>query len=233
MNKMNNHYQTFEKIGNRNQGGHRMVFGLKQFLLAAVVLVFSVFTANAQLANVPLTSGSFNDDVIANGIGATNTATTGTMPGVTYPTIGIDGVGYTFVDNTYKWYSGTAAFPTCGVPATISSSLTPGLVYSTQSASANNSMSIASNTYAGSVLPTTGSIALSTPANYSKLYVLYETVQNTTGPTITATVTFSDATTQIISGISFVNWFTNSGTTYSNMQRAQNVAAGGVSGCGG
>ncbi len=205
----------------------------------AFVLFFQIicfhFASKAQYVSVPVTG--FNNDIVANGVGATNTVSTGSLPGLSQPTIGVDGNGpsaYSFVDNTYKWYSGTAAFPTCGMPASnqISSALTSGLTYNLQSYSANNAITVVSNTYTGSVYPTTGTATLTTPASFGKLYVLYETVMNTTGPTLTATITFTDASTQVISGISVVNWFTNTGAAYTNMQRAQNVAPGTVSTCG-
>lgn len=193
-------------------------------------MVFIAMGVKAQYVNIPVTG--FNNDLVANGTGATNTATTGTMPGVTNPAIGCDGVGYTFIDATYKWHSGST-LPTCFLPTggAIPSTLTPGLTYQMQNYTSFNALSIASNTYTGSVLPTSGTISLSTPASYGVLKVLYETVQNTAGPTITATITFTDATTQVISGISFVNWFTNTGTTYSNISRAQNVAPGAPGAC--
>src|SRR6185436_12732493 len=208
---------------------------LKNCLLqAAAVTLFllvTFYTAFGQYSNVPVTG--FNNDAVANGVGATNTISTGTMPGVTQPTIGIDGVGYTFIDATYKWYSGST-LPTCFLPTggAVPSALTAGLTYQLQSYSANNVMTITSNTYAGSVWPTSGAVTLSTPASYTNLYVLYETVQNTAGPTITATITFTDFSTQVISGNTFVNWFTATGVAYTpTISRAQNVAPGTPGGC--
>ncbi|MES1224986.1 MAG: hypothetical protein ABUT20_56380, partial [Bacteroidota bacterium] len=127
------------------------------FLLLTIVLFLTSYNAKAQLVNVPVSG--YNNDIIANGISGTNTVSAGTLQGVSQPTIGVDGNGpsaYSFVDNTYKWYSGSASFPTCGVPATVASAQTAGLTYTLQSAAANNSMTIASNTYAGSVYPTAG-----------------------------------------------------------------------------
>ncbi len=189
-------------------------------------------TLTPAYSNVPVTG--FNNDIVANGIGTTNTSSTGSMPGVTYPVNGVDGAGYTFVDNTYKWYPGASAFPTCGLPSNnqVPSSLTPGLTYTLQSYSANNALTVGSNTFPGSIFPTTGTLNLLTPTTCAKLFVLYESVMYITGPTVTATVTFTDATTQVFSGNAMANWFTNTGTVYSNMQRAQNTAPGTVSSCG-
>jgi trimeric autotransporter adhesin len=199
------------------------------------LLALMIVNANAQLVNVPVTG--FNNDVVANGDGQVingNTSGTGSMANmVTQPAIGIDGVGYTFIDATYKWYT-AAALPTCYLPTggAVPSALTSGLTYQLQSYSAFNARTITSNTYAGSVWPTTGSVSLVTPASYTNLYVLYETVQNTAGPTITATITFTDASTQVISGNTFVNWFTATGVAYTpTISRAQNVAPGTPGGC--
>ncbi len=205
----------------QNSRWHHLVFAFLLLLLA--------HTSQAQLVNVPVTG--FNNDIVANGTGLTNTVSTGTLPGVTQPTIGVDGNGpgaYSFIDATYKWYSGSAA-PTCFLPTggAVPSSLTSGLTYQLQDYSTNNALTIASNTYVGSVWPTSGSVDLVTPASYGKLFVLYESVLNTTGPSITATVTFTDLSTQVFAGNTVVNWFTNSGVAYSStISRAQNAAPG-------
>src|SRR6185436_4889196 len=83
------------------------------FLFFAVLLM----NAHAQFSNVPVTG--FNNDIIASPDGSfsTNTSTTGTTPGVTYPTIGTDGNGpgaFTLVSSDYRWYSG-GTLATCGL----------------------------------------------------------------------------------------------------------------------
>ncbi|MBK9401351.1 MAG: hypothetical protein IPN36_10980 [Bacteroidetes bacterium] len=204
-------------------------------------LLLTILSANAQFTNIPVTG--FNNDIVANGTGDgtngtnLNTISTGNMNGmVTQPTIGVDGVGYTLIDATYKWYSASAA-PTCFMPTggAVPSALTPGLTYQLQSYSGLNARTVVSNTYSGSVWPTTGSLSLVTPASYGTLYVLYESVMNTAGPTITATVTFTDLTTQVFPGNTIVNWFTATGIAYNNsgagISRAQNVAPGAANAC--
>ncbi|MBL0340938.1 MAG: hypothetical protein IPP71_08425 [Bacteroidetes bacterium] len=211
---------------------------LWQFAIVLVFYSLLTFSAHAQLANVPITG--FTNDLVANGTGdgtngtTLNTATTGNMNGmVTQPTIGVDGVGYTFIDATYKWWTGSVA-PACYLPTggAIPSAITSGLTYQLQSYSAFNAMTIVSNTYPGSVWPTTGTVTLTAPSSYTNLYVLYESVMNTAGPTITATVTFTDATTQVFSGNTLLNWFTATGVAYTpSISRAQNVAAGAANAC--
>ena len=69
-------------------------------MLTFLVLLFFSFNLNAQLVNIPVTG--FTNDLVANGTGATNTVSTGSMAGmVTQPTIGVDGVGYTFIDGKF------------------------------------------------------------------------------------------------------------------------------------
>jgi hypothetical protein len=203
-------------------------------LFVSFLLILFTSKLQAQLVNVPVTG--FNNDIVANGTGLTNTVSTGALPGVTQPTIGVDGNGpgaYSFIDATYKWYSGSAA-PTCFLPTggAIPSALTSGLTYQLQDYSSNNALTIASNTYSGSVWPTSGSVDLVTPASYGKLFVLYESVLNTTGPSITATITFTDLSTQVFAGNTVVNWFTNTGVAYTpTISRAQNAAPGNPGGC--
>lgn len=73
----------------------------KALSLLLLILLFGSLSIQAQLSNVPVTG--FNNDVVANGTGLTNTVSTGTLPGVTQPTIGVDGNGpgaYSFIDAT-------------------------------------------------------------------------------------------------------------------------------------
>ena len=76
-------------------------------VLALVILLLSTINLKAQLVNGPVTG--FNNDVVANG--------SGTFPnpnsGVTYPTIGFDGAGYSLVA---QGYTIGAATPTCYMP---------------------------------------------------------------------------------------------------------------------
>jgi len=115
-------------------------------LMTLMSLIF--VNVNAQFSNVPCTG--FNNDIIASPDGSffTNTATTGTTPGVTYPTIGTDGNGpgaFTLVSSDYKWYSG-GALATCGLVSggSYASASTSGLTYVIQSTTANNAMTITS-----------------------------------------------------------------------------------------
>lgn len=212
---------------------------MKQFSSLRLVLCSLLMSLSlglsAQYSNIPCTG--YNNDIIANdGSASSNDATSGMPQGVTYPTIWVDGnlpAGYGFIASDYKWWSGGPA-ATCGLVSggNYPSGTTNGLIYTIQSTTADNSLSIASNTYSGSVIPTSGALVLVTPKSYTKLFVLYETVMNTAGPTITATITFTDASTQVITGNTVVNWFSAGISGYAGtMQRASNVAPGTPSTC--
>lgn len=211
-----------------------------RWLLCALFLLgITATNVNAQLVNIPCTG--YNNDIIASPDGsyATNTASTGTTPGVTYPTIGVDGNApgaYTLVASNYKWYSG-GTLATCGLTSggSYASASTAGLTYVIQSTTANNALTVTSGTYTGNPFSTTGTMTLVSPAKYTKLYVMYESVLNASAPTMTATITFTDLSTQVIPGNVLVNWFTTPAAgnlAYSGtMQRTNNAAPGTLSTC--
>jgi len=178
----------------------------------------------AQYVPIPVTG--FNNDVVANGVG------TNSILGTTYPTIGMDGAQYTFIDNTYKYVS-TNALPTCFMPVsgTAASLQTAGMTYQFQSYTANNAMTIDNNstTYTTSPFANTGTLTLVTPASYGKLLVLYESVLNVSPMLVDVTVTFTDASTQSFPGNNCVNWFTTTLPAYSGMGRT--TPTGGIQ-CG-
>ena len=173
---------------------------IQVFLLIGFTIVY---TAKAQLVSVAVTG--FNNDIVANGVGFNS------IPGTTYPSIGMDGAGYTFIDNTYK-YSSSSSLPTCFLPVnqTLTSLRTPGLNYSLQSYTGFNSMTIDNDNtaYLTSPFAKTGTLTLATPASYSKLFVLYESVMYISPMSVDVTVTFTDASTQVFNGNTCVNWFT-------------------------
>jgi hypothetical protein len=185
-------------------------------------------TGGVALTNptIPVPVTGFNNDIVANGVG------TNSSLGFTYATIGVDGAGYLFIDNTYK-YAAANALPTCFMPVNklAPSAQTSGLVYEFQDYGddvtlVNNAMSIVNqSTGYVSPLPSSGTLTLTTPASYSKLVVLYESVVNTAPMLVDATVTFTDASTQVINGNTCVNWFTVSAPAYSGMGRATPTGA--------
>ena len=181
---------------------------------ALLFLTICISQVNAQYVNVPVTG--FNNDIVANGVG------TNSVLGITNNQIGIDGKKYYFIDNTFK-YTSANALPTCYMPTNLQapSIRTTGLTYSLQSYTAFNALTLDNNstTYTTSPYPNTGTLMLSTPATYSKLFVLYESVVWVSPMTVNATVTFADASTQVFNGNTCVNWFTATQPAFSNVGR--------------
>lgn len=196
------------------------MFFMQKIFTFIVVYIAIAFSALAQYSNVLCTG--FNNDIVANGTGNNS------IPGTSYPSIGMDGAGYTFIDNTYK-YSASSTFPICFLPVNkqINSTRTPGLTYILQSYSGNNSMTIDNDNtaYLTSPFAKTGTLTLTNPASYTKLYVLYESVMYLSPMTVDVVVTFTDLTTQSFSGNSCVNWFTNTLPTYSGIGRTSPAGA--------
>ncbi|MFN0189395.1 MAG: hypothetical protein ACKVQV_11910, partial [Bacteroidia bacterium] len=171
--------------------------------------------------SVPVPVTGYNNDIVANGVG------TNSSLGFTYATIGVDGAGYVFIDNTYK-YTAANALPTCFMPVNklAASTQTSGLVHQFQDYGdavtlVNNALTIVNQSSAyTSPLPSTGTLTLTTPASYANLVVLYESVVNAGPMLVDATVTFTDATTQVFAGNTCVNWFTVTAPAYAGMGRA-------------
>ena len=184
------------------------------WLIATLLLLSLTFTkTQAQLVNVPVTG--FNNDIVANGVG------TNSVAGLTH-VFGVDGAGYYFIDNTYK-YTASNALPNCFMPTAnlAASTRTAGLTYQLHSYTGNNALTLDNNstTYTTSPFPNTGALTLTTPASYSKLFVLYETVLNTNFMTEDAIVTFTDASTQTFNNNTCVNWFTPTLPAFSSVGR--------------
>lgn len=196
-----------------------MILSIKKIFLAALLISVNTST-NAQLVSVPVSG--FNNDIVANGVGNNS------IPGTTYPSIGMDGAMYTFIDNTYK-YAASSSLPTCFMPInnTAASMRTPGLNYIFQSYSGFNSLTIDNDNtaYLSSPFSKTGTLILTNPASYSKLFVLYESVMYISPMTVNVLVTFTDNSTQAFNGNSCVNWFTATLPAFNNVGRTQPTGA--------
>jgi hypothetical protein len=193
------------------------LFGL---VLLICSVLFLQFSSQAQYTSVPVTG--FNNDIVANGTGSSS------IPGVTYPGIGVDGANYWFIDNTFK-YTAASALPTCFMPVsnTAASLRTSGLTYSLEGYSGNNAMTITntSTTYLTSPFTNSGSLTLSTPASFGTLYVLYESVVNVSPMTVDVVVTFTDASSQSFPANTCVNWFTTTLPAFNGMGRCTPTGA--------
>ncbi|MFZ4401747.1 MAG: CotH kinase family protein [Bacteroidales bacterium] len=161
---------------------------MKKYILFFVLLLFLepfINPLNAQFISIPVTG--FNQDIVANGV-ATSTAST---------TASVDGQSNVFLDNTFK--PGSSFCATASVwPSnnTINSLNTPGLTYTLQPATSSNALQAA----AGS----SGTLNLTTPVSVYNLYVL--ALGGNGACSFNATITFTDATTQLISGLTVPDW---------------------------
>ncbi|MFZ4400882.1 MAG: T9SS type A sorting domain-containing protein [Bacteroidales bacterium] len=155
-------------------------------LLTTMFLMHSFLNLNAQgLQNLPCTG--YTHDVVANGNATSMNSTT----------IDCDGSGYVFVDGFFDPGSGICA--SSGIwPSNqnISSLITSGLTYTLQTPDINNDLVLWDNV--------SGTLNLITPVKASTLYALY--TSGGAGGTVTATVQFTDNSTQVISNISTTSW---------------------------
>lgn len=163
-------------------------------LFFRVLPAIALFSASAMMAQnfqkMPITSG-FTADVIANGEGSSSVSTS----------TDVDGVSFAFVARDFKLTSTSPAL-TYGIPADgiINSVVasTPGLSYQLGNLSANNSLKLIT---AGD----NGTLVFTTPTAAFKLYMLSTSGSGTS--VVSATVTFTDNTTQTFSDISLADWY--------------------------
>ncbi len=144
-------------------------------------------STNSAAAYVNVPASGYNADVVADTAGSAATSTTGD----------VDGVSYAFMAPNFNPSGST--FPTSFLPATglINSVTTTGLSFQLQSYKSNNSLR----------LPTTnsGTLTVTTPLATSDIYLL--ATSGSGASTANVTVTFTDASTQVFSGVSFQDWY--------------------------
>jgi hypothetical protein len=136
---------------------------------------------------LPITSG-FNADVIANGSGAALNSTTN----------GVDAVNFCFMAADFQ--PTTAAPPAFALPVSglIANTSNPAVGFQLGSYTGNNSLRLAN-------LNNSGTLAFGTQLTATKLYVLI--TGGSGAPTMTATIQFSDNTTQVVTNITTPDWF--------------------------
>ena len=172
----------------------KLLMLLMLFLLSGQIL-------KAQLQSIAVTG--FNKDVVANGAGAAGTSTTGD----------VDNVSWVFVSTTFSpagtvCTSGTNAWPTS---LQVTSLIAPNPVYTLRPPDSTNSLRLAPST--------PGVLTLNTPANYSNLYFL--ATGGSGACTVTATVTFSDATTQVFNSLAVNDWCSGTSAATTQFYRIQ------------
>lgn len=162
-------------------------------LLGAVLGVLGLAsTAGAQTTYAPVPVTGYTQDVIANGTGAVTASTTSDMDN------GAVGNRFCFVAANYV--SPTGATPVNSLPLTgiINSLATPGITYKLGTYSANNSLRL---TTTGS----TGTLTFTLPQSAATVYLLGASGNGIS--TFTATVNFTDGTSQVFTGRTLSDWF--------------------------
>ena len=163
------------------------------FGIASLSLAFSSLSVSAQnFQTMPVSSG-FNADVIANGVGSSSVSTNND----------VDGVSYAFVAQGFQLTSSAVplatGLPVSGVINSIVAG-TPGLSYQLGNLSSNNTLRIATNE--------SGTLVFSTPKAAVKLYMLSTTGSaGNVSNNYNITVTFTDNSTQVFTGITVSDWF--------------------------
>jgi len=146
-------------------------------------------TPGTAVAFSTTTVTGYTADVVANGVGLPTTSTTATVdaPG-----------GFYFVSSDYKT-TATSAPPTYSLPENgfINVSSLPGLKFKLAAYSGNNSLRLSTST--------PGTLTVTTPASATAVYLL-ATSGSGTG-TISATVNFTDATSQTFTGMVISDWY--------------------------
>ncbi|XZF13068.1 GEVED domain-containing protein [Chitinophagaceae bacterium MMS25-I14] len=164
---------------------------MKKSILTSLLGVCAFFSAHATFTTVAVTG--YTADVIANGSGTASTSTNND----------VDGGGYAFMASSYN-PSGTI-FPTQFLPSTglLNSVATSGLSFQLASYSSNNDLRLSATT-------SSGTLTVTTPVSAGEVYILGTSGSGSSVADIT--VTFTDATTQVFTGISFNDWY--NGTPY-------------------
>jgi hypothetical protein len=152
-----------------------------------VALSLAISPAIKAQTYTPISLTGFTADIIANGAG----------PALSSTTQDVDGGGYNFMSQDYV--SPANQTPTTFLPGngTINSAATSGLNFQLAPYTGNNSLRITNASGPGT-------LTFTTPRTADQIYVLVTTAYPST---FTATVNFSDGTTQAFSGNAVPNWF--------------------------
>ncbi|MFC3159222.1 fibronectin type III domain-containing protein [Chryseobacterium arachidis] len=158
--------------------------------LNAMALLAAGSVAAQNYQQMPIVSG-FTADVIANGIGSSNTSTNND----------VDGVSYAFIARDFQLTSTSApinfGIPVDGIINSVVAT-TPGLSFQLASLNANNSLRLAA-------INDAGTLTFATPKAATKLYMLAVSGSGTS--TVNVVVNFTDATSQTFSGVALADWY--------------------------
>lgn len=168
----------------------KMIINLFSRVLPAVALISASSLMAQNFQTMPVSSG-FTADVIANGTGSSSVSTNAD----------VDGVSFAFVARDFKLTSSSSSIdygiPVDGIINSVVGT-TPGLSYQLADLSSNNSLKL-------SAAGQNGTLVFTTPTAAFKLYMLSTSGSGTS--VVNVTVTFTDNTTQLFSGINLSDWY--------------------------
>lgn len=158
------------------------------YLFICILSLFAVTTVKAQQYQHLTVSAGYNADIVANGPGSATLSTTAAA----------DDANYSFMSTDFQ--PTAAPGPAYALPANglVTSAVTTGLTYQMAPFSGNNSLRIPTTN-------TSGTLTISNAVQASKLFLLATTGSGSA--TITTTITFTDNTTQSVSGTLVPDWF--------------------------
>lgn len=143
----------------------------------------------ARAGYVPVAVTGYNADVVANGSG----------PAAASTVLDVDGVSFVFMAPDYVNPQGLAPATFLPADGAVYSQLTSGVRYQLAPYSGLNSLRL--------LTTTSGTLTFPAPQNLSASEVFVLVTSGSAATTFTATVTFTDATTQVIAGNAVPDWY--------------------------
>ncbi|HTN44869.1 MAG TPA: T9SS type A sorting domain-containing protein [Flavipsychrobacter sp.] len=178
--------------------------------------LWCIFATVARAAYVPATiTSGFNQDVIANGQGSGSTPNQALLT-VTSP-FDIPN-NYAYMSANYQVNTSTAAYTNAlPITGTINSAVTSGLSFQLKNYDSLNALFLTSST-------TYGMVSLNA-TNVAEVYLL--TAAANGAVTFSATIYFSDFTSETFNGLTAKDWFNQTGYSINNLYRV-NTTTGAV-----
>src|SRR6478609_2784775 len=176
---------------------------MKKLLLTSFAAAFMLQAKAQSFSHTPVPVTGFTADVIADGTGSASTSTTDNVDGGNYNL-----VAQNFVNPANQ--SPTSFLPGNGL---INSIATPGLTFQLAPYTGNNSLRLTATT-------TSGTLTFTTPRIADKVNLL---VTSAYSATFTATVNFSDATSQAFTSNTVPNWYDGANPAIQGIGRVHRV----------
>lgn len=194
------HYNGIYQITTMKHEFYNLGLGKLSLLLACIC-----FSLQAKAVFTPVTVTGFNQDVVANGIGAPTTSTTAAFDIATYCLVASD----------YK-LNATSPSPTYFLPTSnvVNSAVTAGLSFNLAPYTGNNSLKLTTN---GS----SGTLTLTNTSLIGNVYLLCAGGDGS--PTGNITVSFVGGGSQTFTGEVFSDWYNNSGFAIQGIGRVNRL----------